>query len=72
MWQKQQGQYGLTSVVVDFQPHKDDPNQIRIAVGGNLINFKGDIFTQTVALTTSKILWNSVLSMDSTKYMCLD
>jgi hypothetical protein len=29
-------------IVVDFRPQKDNPDQIHIAVGGNLINSKGD------------------------------
>jgi hypothetical protein len=41
-------------------------------VGGNLINYKGDTSTQTADLTTSKLLWNSVLITDSVKHMCLD
>ena len=30
-----------TRIVVDHRPPKEDPNQIRIAVGGNLITYKG-------------------------------
>ncbi len=40
-------------IVVDFRPQKEDPNQIRIAVGGNLITFKGNTSTRTANLTTS-------------------
>ncbi len=58
--------------VVDFRPQKEDPNRIRIAVGGNLITFKSNTSTQTADLTTSKLLWNSVLSTDGARYMCLD
>ena len=43
-------------IVVDHQPQKEDPNQIRIAVGGNLITYKGNTLTQTANLTTSKLL----------------
>jgi hypothetical protein len=43
-------------IVVDYQPQKDDPNQIRIAVGGNLITYKGNTSTRTADLTTSKLL----------------
>jgi hypothetical protein len=34
-------------VVVDYPPQKEDPNRIQIAVGGNLITYKGDTFTRT-------------------------
>jgi hypothetical protein len=40
--------------------------------GGNLISYPGKLSTQTVNLTTSKLMWNSVLSMEGAKYMCLD
>ncbi len=59
-------------VVVDFQPQKADPHQICITAGGNLINYPGKFSTQTANLTTSKLMWNSILSTKGAKYMCLD
>jgi len=59
-------------VVVDHRPQKEDPNRIRIAVGGNLITYKGSTSTRTADLTNSKLLWNSVLSTKDAKYMCID
>jgi hypothetical protein len=59
-------------VVVDYRPQKEDPNRIRIAVGGNLITYKGDTSMRTADLTTSKLLWNSILSTEGAQYMCLD
>ena len=59
-------------MVVDYSPQKPDPNQVRITAGGNLIKYPGEITTQTVDLTTSKILWNSVLGTQDAKYMCID
>ena len=41
-------------VVVNYRPQKDDPNQIRIAVGGNLITYRGNTSTRTANLTTFK------------------
>jgi hypothetical protein len=40
-------------VVVDHRPQKEDPNRIRIAVGRNLITYKGSTSTHTADLTTS-------------------
>ena len=57
---------------MDHRPQKEDPNQIRIAVGGNLITYKGSISTGTADLRTSKLLWNSVLSTEGAKYMFID
>ena len=57
---------------MDHRPQKEDPNQIRIVVGGNLITYKGSTSTRTANLTTSKLLWNSMLSTTGAKYMCID
>ena len=59
-------------VVVDYPPQKEDPNRIQIAIGGNLMTYKGDTSTRTADLATSKQLWNSVLSTKGARYMCLD
>jgi hypothetical protein len=40
-------------------------------VGGNLIKYDGDVSTRSADLTTSKCLWNSVISPTGAKYMCL-
>jgi len=61
-------------VVIDFCPQKADPHHIHITAGGNLTNYNypGELTTQTASLTTSKLMWNSVLSTEGAKYMCLD
>jgi hypothetical protein len=41
-------------------------------VGGNLINYPGELTIKTADLTTSKLMWNSVLSTKGARYMCLD
>ena len=58
--------------VVDFCPQKEDPYQIRITAGGNLITFKGNESVQTADLDTTKMHWNSVISTRKARYMCLD
>ena len=59
-------------IVVDFHPQKEDPYRIQITAGGNLLTYRGNVSTQTADLSTSKLLWNSVLSTEGAKYMCLD
>ena len=59
-------------VVVDFRPQKADPHCIRITAGGNLINYPGELSARTADLTTSKLMWNSVLSTENVNYMCRD
>ena len=59
-------------IVVDYRSQKADPNRVRITAGGNLIDYPGELTTRSADLTTSKILWNSVLSTKRARYMCLD
>ena len=60
-------------IVVDYRPHKPkEPNRVRLTVGGNLIEYPGEVTTRTVGLTTTKILWNSVISTDNAKFITAD
>ena len=45
---------------------------MRITVGGNLIDYPGELTTRTADLTTTKILWNSVVSTEGARYMTAD
>ena len=58
--------------VVDYRLQKEDPNRIRITVGGNLISYPGELTTQTADLITSKIMWNSVISTTNALYITAD
>ncbi len=59
-------------MVVDFCQQKADPHCIWITAGGNLIKYPGKLLTRTANLTTSKLMWNSVLNTKDAKYMCLN
>ena len=59
-------------IVVDFRLQKTDPNRVRITVGGNLIDYPYEFTTRTADLTTSKVMWNSVISTPGAKYACAD
>ena len=59
-------------IVVDYWAHKDDPNRFRITVGGNLINYPGELTTRTADPTTTKVMSNSVTSTQNAQYMCAD
>ncbi len=50
--------------VVDHRPQKEDPNQIRITAGGNLINCEEEVSVRTADINTTKLHWNSVISTD--------
>ena len=36
-------------IVIDYRPQKNDPNRVRITVGGNLIDYPGELTTRTAA-----------------------
>ncbi len=61
-----------SNFTVELDLAATDPHQIRITAGGNLINYPGKLSTCMADLTTSKLMWNSVLSTLGAKYMCLD
>jgi hypothetical protein len=41
-------------------------------VGGNLIEYPYELTTRTADLTTSKVMWNSVISTPGSRYICAD
>jgi hypothetical protein len=58
--------------VVDIRTNKYETNRVRLTMGGKLIQYPGDVSTRSVDLTTSKCLWNSTISTEGAKYMCLE
>ncbi len=61
-----------TRVVCKVRPTKADPNQTRITIGGNTINYTSDCGTKTGSLETVKRVINSTLSTPGAKYMTAD
>ena len=59
-------------IVVDFRPQKSDPNRDRITAGDNLIKYLGELTTRTADITSTKIIWNSVISTEGARYGYLD
>ena len=59
-------------IVVVYRVHEDDPNRVPITVGGNLIIYPGELTTPTADLTTTQVMWNSVISTRNAQYMCSD
>ena len=48
------------------------PAAVPATAGGSLIHYSGELTTRTANLITLKILWNSVVSTDDARYMCID
>ena len=44
------------------KPEKEEKERTRLAVGGNLLDFTGNISAPTASVTTEKCVFNSVVS----------
>jgi hypothetical protein len=58
--------------VVDIHLNKTETHSARLTVGGNLIQCPGDVSTCSSDLTIYKCNWNSTISTEGVRYMCLD
>jgi hypothetical protein len=43
-------------IVCDYRPHKKEKERVRLTVGGDSLNYSGDVATSTADITTFKIL----------------
>jgi hypothetical protein len=59
-------------IVCDYKPHKKEKERIRLTVGGDRLDYSGDIATSTADITTFKILINSTLSTEDAAMMMMD
>jgi hypothetical protein len=57
-------------ICVDHRPQKKEAKRTRLTVGGNLIDFPGNVSTPTADPTTAKLVINHSLSTTNAKYMC--
>ena len=64
--------YSYANIVLDHCPQKEDPNCIQITAVRNLIQCDKEFSVRTADITTEKLHWNSVISTQDTRYMCLD
>ena len=58
--------------MVNFRPQKEDPNRVRITVGGNLISYPDELTTRTADLITVKTMLNSVVSTPGARFAGAD
>jgi hypothetical protein len=59
-------------IVCDYKPHKKEKERVRMTVGGDRLNYYGDVATSTSDITTLKILINSTLSTEGAAMMMMD
>jgi hypothetical protein len=55
-----------------YKPHKTEKERVRLTVGGDRINYSGDVATSTADITTFKILINSTLSTEDAAMMMME
>jgi hypothetical protein len=59
-------------IVCDYKPHKKEKERVRLAVGGDRLDYSGDVATSTADITTFKILINITLSTEDAAMMMMD
>jgi hypothetical protein len=59
-------------IVCDYKPHKQEKERVRLTVGGDRLDYSGDVATSTADITTLKILINSTLSTKDAAMMMMD
>jgi hypothetical protein len=59
-------------IVCDYKPHKKEKERVRLTVGGDRLDYSGDVATSTADITTFKILINSILSTKDAAIMMMD
>eukprot|EP00804_Cyclotella_cryptica_P010817 CCRYP_008749-RA/>CCRYP_008749-RA protein AED:0.21 eAED:0.21 QI:0/0/0/1/1/1/3/0/823 len=58
--------------VCTIRPEKKEPNRTHLVVGGDRINYPGDVATPTAEMLAAKILFNSVISTAAACFMTMD
>ena len=59
-------------IICTYRPQKDEKERTRLTVGGNLIVCLYDVSSPTAALTTAKLLFNSVISTPGVQFLTFD
>jgi hypothetical protein len=59
-------------IVCDYKSHKKEKERVRLTVGGDILDYSGDVATSTADITTFKILINSTLSTEDVAMMMMD
>jgi hypothetical protein len=59
-------------IVCDYKPHKKEKERVRLTVGGDRLDYSGDVATSTADITTLKIIINSTLSTEDAALMMMD
>ena len=61
-----------SQIVCNHQAEKEDPNRARLVVGGDRINYPGEVGTPNADMLTVKLLLNRVVSTPLAKLFTVD
>jgi hypothetical protein len=59
-------------IICDYKPHTQEKEHVRPTLGGDRLDYSGDVATSTADITTFKILINSTLSTEDAAMMMMD
>jgi hypothetical protein len=59
-------------ILCDYRPQKVEKERVRLTVGGDMLDYTGDVATSTADIKTFKILINSTLSTVDAAMMMMD
>jgi hypothetical protein len=59
-------------IVYDYKPQKKEKERIHLTVGGDILDYSGEVATSTADITTFKILINSTLSTEDAAMMMMN
>jgi hypothetical protein len=59
-------------IVCDYKPHKKEKERVHLTVGGDILDYSGDVTTSTADITTFRILINSTISTEDAAMMMMD
>ena len=59
-------------IFCDIKTQKYETHRTRLTVGGNLIDYPGEVTTPTSDITTAKTLINSIISTPNDIFLCAD
>ena len=59
-------------IVADLKPHKEEKHCIQLTVGGDKIDYDGELYTAGASITTVKTHINSAISTANARYVTGD
>ena len=59
-------------LVASIQPHKIETHRVHVTFGRNRLDFPGDTTTNCASLTTTKCIFNSIISTPGARFITLD